>query len=86
MSYEFPTDIQNRLQARLVDGVYQNEDDVIRDAMDALDQAEVDRITRWNDRNELAVQQSKQGLSARLDDAKVLSRLRERLAQEGIVG
>jgi len=86
MAYEFPTDIRERLEARLVGGVYQNEDDVIRDAMDALDQIEQDRLTRWNDRNRLATEQSKQGLSKPLDDQNVLSRLRERLDKEGILG
>ncbi len=84
--YEFPSDIQERLQARLNDdGVYDSEDDVIRDAMDALDQLEHDKITGWNERNRLATEQSNQGLSKPLDDDKVLTRLRERLAKEGIV-
>jgi Arc/MetJ-type ribon-helix-helix transcriptional regulator len=86
MPYEFPTDIRDRLKARLDDGVYQNEDDVIRDAMDALDQIEQDKLTRWNERNRLALEQSEQGLSRPLDDERILARLRERLAKEGILG
>ena len=85
MAYEFPTDIRDRLKARLDDGVYLNEDDVIRDAMDALDEMERDKLARWNERNRLAIEQSEQGLSKPLDDARVLARLRERLAKEGIV-
>jgi len=85
MSYAFPDDIQKRLAARLSDGgVYQNEDDVLRDAMDALDQLEQDRLAAWNERNRLAVEQSRQGVSKPLDDQRVLTRLRERLANEGI--
>lgn len=85
MAYEFPTDIRDRLKARLDDGVYQSEDDVIRDAMDALDQMEREKLTRWSEHNQLAMEQSKQGLSKPLDDEKVLARLRERLAKEGIL-
>lgn len=85
MAYEFPSDIRERLKARLQDGVYQSEDDVIREAMDALDQSELDKLARWNGRNRLAIQQSEQGLSKPLDEQRVLSRLRERLAQEGIL-
>lgn len=66
-------------------GVYQSEDDVLRDALDALDQMEQDKLARWNERNRLAVEQSSNGLSRPLDDEKVLARLRERLASEGIL-
>jgi Arc/MetJ-type ribon-helix-helix transcriptional regulator len=86
MAYEFPTDIRDRLKARLEEGEYASEDEVIRDAMDALDQVELDRLTRWNERNQLAAKQSSQGLSRPLDDQRVLARLRERLASEGIIG
>ena len=85
MAYEFPSDIRERVKARLQDGVYRSEDDVIREAMDALDQVEQDKLARWNERNQLAVQQSEQGLSKPLDDERVLGRLRERLAKEGIL-
>jgi hypothetical protein len=54
--------------------------------MDALDQIEQDKLVRWNERNRLAIEQSEQGLSEPLDDEKVLARLRERLARDGIVG
>jgi hypothetical protein len=50
--------------------------------MDALDQIEQDKRTRWHERNRLAAEQSAQGLSKPLDDQQVLARLRERLAKE----
>jgi Arc/MetJ-type ribon-helix-helix transcriptional regulator len=84
MQYHFPADIQDRLQNRLRDGVYSSEDDVIRDAMDALDQMEQEKLLRWHERNRLAIEQSKQGLSKPLDDNEVLTRLRVRLAREGM--
>ena len=74
MAYDFPIDIRDRLNARLEDGVYQSEDDVIRDGMDALDQIDLDKLTRWEDRNRLAIEQSEQGLSKPLDDSRVLAR------------
>ncbi len=86
MAHEFPIDIQERLQSRLDNGLYQNENDVIRDAMDALDQVEQDKLARWSERNRLAAEQSAQGLSRPLDDQRVLARLRERLSKEGILG
>ena len=85
MNYQFPPDIEERLKARMSDGRYQTEDEVLREAMDALDQLEQDKLTRWDERNRIAMQQSRQGLSRPLDDEAVLDRLRERLAREGIV-
>jgi Arc/MetJ-type ribon-helix-helix transcriptional regulator len=70
----------------LKNGLYVDEDDVLRDAMDALDQIEHDKLLRWHERNNLAAEQSRQGLSKALDEEAVLARLRERLAQEGILG
>lgn len=83
MNYPFPTDIRDRLQARIDAGGYA--DDVIRDAIDALDQLEEQKLMRWNERNRLAIEQSERGLSAPLNDDKILNRLRQRLAAEGIV-
>ena len=85
MSYEFPPDLEQRVRARMSDGRYGSEDDLLREAMDALDQLEQDKIVRWDERNTIAQEQSQQGLSKPLDDEAVLARLRERLAREGIV-
>lgn len=85
MSHQVPPDIEERLQSRIKDGRYECTDAVLRDAMDALDQVEHDKLLRWNERNRLAIQQSQQGLSKPLDDEAVLQRLRSRLAAEGIV-
>ncbi len=85
MNYQFPPDIEERVKARMSDGRYQSEDDILRDAMDALDHIEQDKLTRWDERNRITSEQSQQGLSKPLCDEAVLSRLRERLAKEGIV-
>jgi Arc/MetJ-type ribon-helix-helix transcriptional regulator len=85
MSYQFPPDLEQRVRARMSDGRYGSEDDLLRQAMDALDQLEQDKITRWHERNQIALEQSRHGLSKPLDDQAVLARLRQRLAKEGIV-
>lgn len=84
MIYELPDDLRKRIEARLADGEYHSQDDVLRSALDALDQVEQDKLTRWKERNCLAMKQSSRGESKPLDDAKVLQRLRERLAKEGV--
>jgi len=85
MNYDFPPDIEERLKSRMSAGAYQSEADVVREAMDALDQLEQEKLIRWEQRNRTAIQQSEQGLSRPLDDHAMLARLRERLASEGIV-
>ena len=84
MIYELPDDLRKRIEARLAEGEYHSQDDVLRSALDALDQVEQDKLTRWKERNRLAMEQSSRGESKPLDDAKVLQRLRERLAKEGV--
>lgn len=85
MAYQFPPDVEQLIKQHMASGAYASEDELLRDAMGALDQRELDKIARWNERNRLAAEQSKRGLSKPLDDAKVLERLRERLAREGIL-
>lgn len=82
MIYELPEDLRKRIEARLAEGDYHSEEDVLRCAMDALDQVEQDKLTRWNERNRLAMEQSARGESKPLDDAKVLRRLRNRLDRD----
>lgn len=85
MLYQFPSDISARLDACLGSGAYQNQDEVMRDALDALEQREQEKLRRWNEGNQIAMEQSRQGLSRPLDDAAVIDRLRKRLVAERIV-
>jgi Arc/MetJ-type ribon-helix-helix transcriptional regulator len=85
MAYQFPPDVEKLIKRHIESGAYSSEDEVLRDAMGALDQLELDKIARWHERNQLASEQSTQGRSKPLDDVKVLARLRERLAEEGIL-
>jgi Arc/MetJ-type ribon-helix-helix transcriptional regulator len=85
MTYQLPADISERLQACVAGGHYRSEEDVLRDALDALEQREQEKLQRWHEGNAIAMEQSRQGLSKPLDDDAVLARLRARLAAEGIV-
>lgn len=42
MSYQFPRDIEHRVEAQLATGGYRSQDDVLRHAMDALEEREAD--------------------------------------------
>lgn len=84
MQYQLPPDISDRLQACVAAGGYRSEEEVLRDALDALEQREQEKLRRWHEGNEVAIEQSRQGLSKPLDDEAVLMRLRARLAAAGI--
>ena len=84
VTYQFPADVEQLIKQRMALGIYASEDEVLRDALGALEQREQETLARWDERNRLAVEQSKQGLSRPLDDEKVLARLRERLPASSI--
>jgi Arc/MetJ-type ribon-helix-helix transcriptional regulator len=84
MAYQFPPDIKKSIQSRIDSGDYQSEEDVLRTAMQLLEQREKDFLQTWNENNQTAIEQSQQGLSKPLDDEAVLARMRSRLAEEGI--
>jgi Arc/MetJ-type ribon-helix-helix transcriptional regulator len=84
VTYQFPADVEQLIKQRMALGIYASEDELLRDALGALEQREQERLARWDERNRLAVEQSKRGLSRPLYDENVLARLRERLANEGI--
>ena len=67
------------------EGQYASEAELLRDAMDALDRLEEERLLRWHDRNRLAIEQSQKGKSRPLNDGAVIDRFRKRLLAEGIV-
>ena len=51
MENQLPIDVQQRIKAHMSQGSYANEGDVIRDAIDALEQLEEEKLVRWNERN-----------------------------------
>lgn len=84
MNLTLPADITQRLQACVARGSHQSEEEVLRDALDALEQREQQKLASWHDGNAIAMDQSRQGLSQPLDDDAVVARLRQRLAAAGI--
>ena len=83
MSYQFPPDLQERVKARMISRGVPNEDDVLREAMDALDRLEEEKSRRWHERNQIASEQSRLGLSGPLDLESLLARVEERVAEQG---
>jgi Arc/MetJ-type ribon-helix-helix transcriptional regulator len=84
MHYQLPPDISERLHACIATGSYRSEEEVLRDALDALAEREVDKLRRWHEGNQISIAQSRQGLAQPLDDQAVLARLHARLAAAGI--
>jgi Arc/MetJ-type ribon-helix-helix transcriptional regulator len=81
MPYQFPPDIEERVKARMVSGAFHSEDDVLREAMDALDQIEQDKLIRWHERNQTSMEQSRLGLSKELDLEALLARVEDRVTK-----
>lgn len=77
MSYQFPPDVE----ARMTGGIYRSEDDLLREALDALDEREQLRLKQWQERNLIAAEQSRLGLSKPLDLERVLERVEKRVAE-----
>ena len=84
MAYQFPPDIDERIKAHMSHGAYQCEDDVLREAMDALAKREEEKLRRWQERNEIASEQSRRGLSKPLDLDAVLGRVEQRISQQNL--
>jgi Arc/MetJ-type ribon-helix-helix transcriptional regulator len=84
MSHQLSSDLDHRVQDYLAKGEFQSVDEVLHSALDALDEQQKEKLRRWNEGNQTAMEQSRQGLSKPLDDHAVLNRLRTRLAKEGI--
>ena len=77
MSYQFPSDIQTRLDAFMQGGAFQSEDDVIRTAIAALVQIESEKRKRWNERNQMAEADFAQGRMEPLDREQFWQQMRE---------
>ncbi len=83
MHYQFPPDLHDRVQARLADGSYQSEDDLLRDAMNALEDLDREKLRLFEEGNRVASEQSRLGLSKPLDLNAMLQRVEARVAAEG---
>ncbi|MGD9635154.1 MAG: hypothetical protein AB7G28_07490 [Pirellulales bacterium] len=83
MHYPFPPDLQQRVQARLADGTYESEDDLLRHAMSALEELDREKLRLFEEGNRVAQEQSRLGLSRPLDLSALLERVEARIAAEG---
>jgi Arc/MetJ-type ribon-helix-helix transcriptional regulator len=81
MSYQFPPDLDERVKAEMFRRGLQSQDDVLREALDALNQLDQDKLRRWQEGNEISIEQSRRGLSKPLDLELLLARVEERLAK-----
>ena len=85
MSHVIPTNIQQRIEALMASGEYENEDVVLEQAIDALAwrRREEEKLRRWNERNRQAADESRRRLSKPLDLEAVLNRVETRVAEDG---
>jgi Arc/MetJ-type ribon-helix-helix transcriptional regulator len=58
MQYQFPPDLQQWVDARLSAGVYQSPDDLLREAMQALDELDREKLLLFQEGNRVAMEQS----------------------------
>jgi len=82
MPYQLPPELDHRVQAYLLTGGFQSENDVLCAALDALEEREQEKLRRWNEGNRIAIEQSKQGLSKPLDVDAMMARIEQRVAQQ----
>lgn len=73
--YQFPPDVQQWVDSHLSAGIYQSPDDLLRDAMHALDELDREKLRLFQDGNRIAMEQSRWGLSKPLDLAAMLERV-----------
>ena len=86
MAYQFPPDVEELIKAQLETGEYESEDDVIRDAHQALEEyCRYQReLTDLKDKLRVAEEQSQRGQTGPFDAEETKRQVRERLAEQGI--
>jgi Arc/MetJ-type ribon-helix-helix transcriptional regulator len=83
MTYQFPPDLQQLVQAHLGSGVYASTDELLRDAINALDELDREKLRLFQEGNRIAEEQSRLGLSKPLNLTALLERVENRVAAEG---
>jgi Arc/MetJ-type ribon-helix-helix transcriptional regulator len=83
MQYQFPSDIQQRVQAQIETGPFETEDDVLREAIDTLERRQhglrkLQEMVREADEDIAA------GRVGPFDADKTKAAVRERLQSQGI--
>jgi Arc/MetJ-type ribon-helix-helix transcriptional regulator len=80
MNLQLPPDINVRVQAYLGRGAFSSEEEVLRTALDALEERDEEKLRRWHEGNRIAMEQSRLGLSKPLDVEALLERVEQRVA------
>lgn len=78
--YQFPSDVQQRVDAYVSAGAYQSPDDVLRAAIQALDELDREKLRLFQELNRIAEEQSRLGLSKPLNLPALLERVEGRVA------
>jgi Arc/MetJ-type ribon-helix-helix transcriptional regulator len=81
--YQIPPDIQQRVNAHLNAGTYKSPDEVFRDAMNALDELDREKLRLFEVGNRIAEEQSRLGLSKPLNLNAILERVEQRMTLRG---
>ena len=81
MPYQLSPELSDRVQSFVFAG-YRDEDDVLREALNALEAREQEKLRRWNEGNRIAMEQSQQGLSKPLNVEALLERVEQRIARD----
>ncbi len=86
MAHQFPPDVEERIKAKLATGQYDSEDDVIRDALEALEyyRRYQRELSDLRETLRVAEEQSRLGQSGPFDAEATKRVVRERLAQQDI--
>ena len=80
--YQFPPDLQQWVTARLSAGIYKSPDDLLREAMRALDELDQEKLRLFQEGNRIAMEQSRLGLSKPLDLDALLERVERRVSAD----
>ncbi|HYO25441.1 MAG TPA: type II toxin-antitoxin system ParD family antitoxin [Lacipirellulaceae bacterium] len=84
MNYPLPSDLQERIQAQLIDGRYATEEDVLREAITSLEQREKG-LSKLREMVREAEEDVATDRVGPFDRAAIKEDLRARLAERGIV-
>jgi putative addiction module CopG family antidote len=84
MSYSIPNDIQHRIDAQLATGGFSSPDEVLREAIEALERRQRG-LSALRSLVEVAEQDVANGRVASLDRDSIQREVRERLAARGIL-
>lgn len=81
MPYAFPQDLADEINAHLATGRYANEEDLIRDALEALRKSE--ELERFRDSVTQSREQADRGEAGPLDIGSVMEQVSKRLSSTG---